>query len=461
MATLNPARDASARDSIKNPARAALLAMMLAQMQPGAAADESQSTAAPSDRSEQWAVHGQFTYVEQDTNAFSAPYAGRNSLTPSQGRETTDATLYLGARLWRNAEVWISPELDQGFGLDDTVGLAGFPSGEAYKIGKNQPYLRLPRAFVRQTVNAADESEAVDADLLQLGGSRSANRWVFTVGKFSVTDVFDINQYAHDPRSDFLNWAAVDAGTFDYAADAWGYTVGAAAEWYHGSWTLRSGWFDLSDVPNSPHLDPGGHEFQLIEEVEKRFAVASRPGRLLVTVFDSRGRMGLLDEAVQRAQATGEPVDIVSVRRYRSRLGASLDLEQQLSPDLGLFARIGKAAGNVETYEFSDIDRAVSAGVSIKGSAWRRADDTLGVAAMVNGISAEREQYLNAGGLGILVGDGKLPHPRPEQIAETDYRLEVFSHAQLSLDYQWVRNPAYNADRGPASIFAVRIHAQF
>ena len=308
MATFNPASDALARDSIKNPARAAFVAMMLAQMSPCMAANETEAAAARTDGNEQWAVHGQFTYVEQDTNAFSAPYAGRNSLTPSQGRETTDATLYLGTRLWRDAEMWVSPELDQGFGLDDTVGLAGFPSGEAYKIGKNQPYLRLPRAFVRQTVNADDDLEAVDADLLQLGGSRSANRWVFTVGKFSVTDVFDTNQYAHDPRNDFLNWAAVDAGTFDYAADAWGYTVGAAAEWYHDSWTLRSGWFDLSDVPNSPQLDPGGHEFQLVEEVEKRFEIASRPGRLLVTVFDSRGRMGLLDEAVQHAQATGEAV---------------------------------------------------------------------------------------------------------------------------------------------------------
>ncbi len=461
MATFNPASDALARDSIKNPARAAFVAMMLAQMSPCMAANETEAAAARTDGNEQWAVHGQFTYVEQDTNAFSAPYAGRNSLTPSQGRETTDATLYLGTRLWRDAEMWVSPELDQGFGLDDTVGLAGFPSGEAYKIGKNQPYLRLPRAFVRQTVNADDDLEAVDADLLQLGGSRSANRWVFTVGKFSVTDVFDTNQYAHDPRNDFLNWAAVDAGTFDYAADAWGYTVGAAAEWYHDSWTLRSGWFDLSDVPNSPQLDPGGHEFQLVEEVEKRFEIASHPGRLLVTVFDSRGRMGLLDEAVQHAQATGEAVDIVSVRQYRSRLGASLDVEQQLSSGLGLFARIGKAAGNVETYEFSDIDRTASAGLSIKGSAWQRADDTIGVAVMVDGISAEREQYLNAGGLGILVGDGKLPHPRPEQIAETYYRLDVFSHAQLSLDYQWARNPAYNSDRGPVSIVAVRIHAQF
>ena len=440
---------------------AASFAIILAYAPTAQAGDETDVAAASTAPSEQWAVHGQFTYVEQNTNAFPAPYAGPYSLTPSQGRETTDATLYLGTHLWRNAELWVAPELDQGFGLADTLGLAGFPSGEAYKVGRNQPYLRLTRAFVRQTVDSGGDLESVDPDLLQLGGSRSANRWVFTVGKFSVTDVFDTNQYAHDPRNDFFNWAAIDAGTFDYAADAWGYTVGAAAEWYHGSWTWRSGWFDLSDVPNSPHLDPGGRQFQLIEEVEKRFTVAGRSGRVLITVFDSRGRMGLLDEAVQAAEASGEPANTAAVRHYRSRLGASLGMEQELGADLGLFARIGKAAGNVEAYEFSDIDRSVSAGLSIKGSAWHRARDTIGVAAIVDGISADRERYLNAGGLGILVGDGRLPHPGPEQIAETYYRLDAFSHAQLSLDYQWVRNPAYNTDRGPVSILAVRMHAQF
>jgi high affinity Mn2+ porin len=458
MATFNTASEASARDSIKNLALAAPFAILLAYTPAGLAGDE---TDAAAQAGEQWAVHGQFTYVEQDSGSFSAPYSGPNSLTPNQGRETADATLYLGTRLWRDAEMWIAPEVDQGFGLDNTLGLAGFSSGEAYKVGKKQPYLRLTHAFVRQTVDSDDDLQKVEPDLLQLGGSHSANRWVFTAGKLSVTDIFDTNQYAHDPRNDFLNWAAADAGTFDYAADAWGYTVGAAAEWYHGSWTLRSGWFDLSDVPNSAHLDPGGHEFQLVEEVEKRFAAADNPGRLLITVFDSRGRIGLLDEAVQRAQATGEPVEISAVRRYRSRLGVSLNLEQQLSRDLGLFARIGKAAGNVEAYEFSDIDRTVSAGLSIKGSAWHRAHDTIGVAAIVDGISADREQYLNAGGLGILVGDGELPHPGPERIAETYYRLDFFSRAELSLDYQWVRNPAYNTDRGPVSIFAVRLHAQF
>lgn len=425
------------------------------------AADASEVSTSPPMPAEQFAIHGQLTYVEQETDSFRAPYSGPNSLSTDSGRETVDATLFMGARLWPGAEIWITPEIDQGFGLDDTLGVAGFPSGEAYKIGKNQPYLRVPQAFVRQTVNLGEARELVEADATQLAGSRSAHRWVFTVGKISVVDLFDTNQYAHDPRADFLNWSAVDAGSFDYAADAWGYTVGAAAERYVGAWTLRAGVFDLSNIPNSAHLDPGFHEFQIDAEIEKRYPLFGQTGRLLVTGFDSRGRMGLLDQAIALAELTGTTPNPANVRQYRSRLGGSVDLEQPITPDLGVFARLGKAAGNVETYEFTDIDRSVHVGTSIKGGRWHRPEDTVGVAAIDNGISAEREEYLNLGGLGVIVGDGKLPHPRAEQIVETYYSLAVRSWAHLSFDYQWVKNPAYNADRGPVSIVAVRVHAQF
>jgi high affinity Mn2+ porin len=415
---------------------------------------------APEESNDRFSMHWQATYVEQETLGFNAPYSGPNSLSAKSGRETVDITLFAGARLWSGAEVWINPEIDQGFGLDDTLGVAGFPSGAAYKVGKNQPYLRLPRLFARQTIDFDDTREETGGGANAFEGHHSPNRLVFTVGKFGVTDIFDINQYAHDPRGDFLNWAAVDAGTFDYAADAWGYTVGAAVEWDQGPWTLRQGVFDLSNVPNSAHLDPGFHEFQMDLELERRYELHTQPGRVLLTVFDSRARMGLLDQAVSLAQATGNPVDIAAVRGYRSRVGASLGLEQALSSDLGLFARAGKARGNVEAYEFSDIDRTVSAGLSLKGSHWSRPGDTIGLVLIDNGISAARERYLNAGGLGILVGDGKLPHPGPEEIVETYYELAIFAQVHLTLDYQWVNNPGYNRDRGSVPIIAVRVHAQ-
>lgn len=181
----------------------------------------------------------------------------------------------------------------------------------------------------------------------------------------------------------------------------------------------------------------------------------------MLTVFDSRGRMGLLNDAVRQAQNSGSAVNIAAVRSYRSRAGASLNFEQQVTANFGAFARVGKVAGNVEPYEFTDIDRTVSVGASLQGATWHRADDTLGVAAINNGISAARQRYLDAGGLGVLIGDGRLPRPGPEQILETYYSLSVFKAAHLALDYQWINHPAYNRDRGPATVVALRLHAQF
>lgn len=428
----------------------------------GSTAPPAPSAGSPDAAPEQrFAVHGQATYVEQNVNNFNAPYRGPNSLTPDRGRETSDVTLYLGARLWRGAEVWITPEMDQGFGLDNTLGLAAFSSGEAYKVGDNQPYFRLARAFVRQTIDTGGARVNLDALAGQLAGSQSLDRWVFTVGKFGVPDVFDTNQYAHDPRNDFFNWAAVDAGTFDYAADAWGFTVGAAVERYIGSWTFRAGVFDLSDVPNSPDLEPAFHEFQMDAEIEKRYPLFGQTGRVLLTGFDSRGRMGLLDQAIALGLATNTTPDPAKVRQYRSRVGASLNIEQPVTDSFGLFARLGKASGNVEVYEFTDVDRSVAVGGSLRGTQWHRPLDTVGVVFLDDGISAEREEYLNLGGLGILVGDGRLPHPGAEQAVETYYSLALASWVKVSLDYQYVKNPAYNRDRGPVSIYALRVHAQF
>ncbi len=454
-------REACRRRAAQSAARLGWLACSGAAawaLQGPALADGSGASEAPPDS--RFAVYGQATYVEQETDGFHSPYSGPNSLTPDQGRETTDATLFLGARLWQGAELWLNPEADEGFGLDDTLGVAGFPNGEAYKIGRNAPYFRLQRAFVRQTFNLGDDRAATQAGPNQFAGALSSDRVVVTLGKFSVADVFDTNRYAHDPSQDFLNWSVIDAGSFDYAADAWGYTVGAAGEWYTGRWAWRAGVFDLSNVPNSPVLEPCCDEYQIDLEMERRHELLGRPGKLALTAFESHGRMALLQDAIDYGIETGGSPDPAAVRQYRKRDGLSLDLEQQITDDVGLFARAGDAGGNVETYEFTDIDRTVSLGMSLQGSRWHRPNDTWGLAGVVNAISGERQRYLAAGGLGILVGDGQLPHPGNEDIVETYYSLAIVSAFHLTLDYQWVANPGYNSDRGPVSIVAVRVHAQ-
>jgi high affinity Mn2+ porin len=406
------------------------------------------------------ALHGQTTFVGQYAPSFHAPYRGQNSLLSNQARETWDVTLYAGIRLWDGAEIWINPEVDQGFGLTDTQGLAGFSSGEAYKVGERYPYARVPRLFLRQTIALSGDPEDVDADINQFPRRSTSNRLVFTVGKFGVPDIFDTNRYAHDPRSDFLNWALIDTGSFDYAADAWGYTYGAAAEWYQGQWTLRGGGFDLSTVPNGTELDPSFAQFQLVGEVERRFEIWQQPGKIAVTPWLSRGRMGNYNDAVRLAQMNGQPADLAAVRHYRSRAGVGANLEQQVTADWGLFIRAGFASPDVEPYEFTDIDRTIATGAVVSGRPWQRPDDTFGLAGVMNGISGNHETFLNAGGLGLLIGDGRLPHAGLEQILETYYCLAVNS-LRITLDYQFFNNPAYNRDRGPVSVVGLRLHSQF
>ena len=406
--------------------------------------------------------HGQTTFLEQAYPAFRSPYQGPNSLPGSgQGRETWDASLFIGVRLWRGAELWINPEIDQGFGLANTLGVAGFPSGEAYKVGQTIPYARLPRAFIRQTIDLGGESQKVEPGTSQFAESQTANRLVLTVGKLAVVDIFDTNKYAHDPRNDFMNWALVDTATFDYAADAWGYTYGATAEWYQGNWAVRGGLFDLSIVPNSADLDPTFRQVQWIGEIERRYDLWGHPGKIAVTGFLTRGRMGSFEDAIALAAVTGGPANIAAVRQYQSRGGMSMNVEQEITSYLGAFVRAGWADGNVEPYEFTDVDRTVAAGLSVSGKLWARPDDTVGIADVVNGISGVHQAFLNAGGLGILIGDGQLPRPGLEQIIEAYYSYALSSATKVSLDYQFIANPGYNTDRGPVNVFAGRFHWQF
>ncbi len=408
-----------------------------------------------------WSVSAQATSLTQYHPAFHSSVRGPNSLDPgNRGNTTNDATLFIGHRPWAGGEIWLNGELDQGFGLSNTLGAAGFPSGEAYKVGRNYPYFRLQRWFLRQTVNLGGASETVTADQNVMPATRSQDRLVLTAGRVSVGDIFDTNRYAHDPRADFMNWAAIDAATFDYAADAWGYTWGGAAELYKGAWTVRGGLFDLSDVPNSKKLDATFGQFQSIAEIEHRQTLGGRPGAARLTGFVTRGRMGHFATAVRAAALSGRPADMASVRTYSSRGGVSVSVEQELADGLGGFLRAGIAGGDAESYEFTDVDRSFAAGLSSTGARWGAPDDTAGLALMANMASNQRQAYLAAGGLGILVGDGQLRHPGTEQIAEVYYKRPVTRWVQVTVDYQAIFNPGYNRDNGPVSVFGLRLHVQ-
>ncbi|HWY61798.1 MAG TPA: carbohydrate porin [Rhizomicrobium sp.] len=418
-------------------------------------------TALAADAPEDWSLHGQMTFVDQYHPAFKSPYRGAFSLDPgSRGDETFDLTLYAGVRLWNEGEFYVNPELDQGFGLSTTVGVAGFTSGEAYKVGKTNPYVRFHRAFFRQTFDLGGDAETVEPDANQLGHTQTADKVVVTIGKITATDMFDTNTYAHDPRRDFSNWAIVDSGAYDYAADAWGYSYGAVGEWTQSWWTLRAGFFDLSTIPNTTTLDKNLGQFELVAEAEERHTWWAEAGKLKLLGYVNRGHMGSYDDAVALGIATHATPDSSLVRKYASRPGAAINFEQKIDDNLGLFARASINDGSKEAFEFTEINRSLAAGLSLEGTGWGRPNDTVGLAGVVDALSAPARRYFAAGGIGILIGDGQLPRYNTEDILETYYNAQLTPWLAASVDYQFIANPAYNSDRGPVSVFGARLHAQ-
>ncbi len=410
---------------------------------------------------ELWAVHAQLSNITQKHNQFNAPYSGPNSLSPQRRvDETSDITLFAGLRLWRGAELWLNPELDQGFGFDNTLGVAGFPNGAAYKLGANTPYWRLQRAVVRQLIPLGGAVAKVASAANQLAGSQSADQLILTVGKFAVVDLFDTNTYAHDPRADFLNWSMIDSAAFDYAADSWGYTFGAAAEWQQSWWTLRGGVFQLSAVPNGKVIGLHASQYELLVEAEARHQWHGHAGKVKLLAYTNHGNMGSYRDALALSRQTASTPDTARVRRISSTSGMALNIEQELANELGGFVRLSAHRGSKETYEFTDVNRSLALGLSLQGARWGRPDDTVGAGAVVNALSDEARAYFAAGGLGVLVGDGRLRYA-PEKIVEFYYALHPFAHLTLTVDYQHVLSPAYNQDRGPVSIYGVRAHAEF
>lgn len=408
-------------------------------------------------QSGEWRTHYQYTGIDQGHPSFHSPYRGPNSLDPgNRMNETMSATAYIGRSLGEGGALYLDPEFNQGFGLSHTTGLAGFANGEAQKAGTHTPKLNIARFYLVRTIGFGGEQEDIADDLNQLAGKRDISRLTIYAGKLAVNDLFDNNAYAHDPRNDFLNWSIWEGGAYDYAADQKGYSDGVAVELNQQDWALRVGGFLVPKHANDRDLDTrvlqhGGYQ----AEFEQRYRLWEQPGKLRLLGFVNLANAG----GFRRAIAAPGGVDIAATRKTRSKEGFVVNLEQALGGDLGAFARFSYNDGHSETMSFTDIDRSLQLGVSLKGTAWDRTDDTVGLAGAINGLSRDHIDYLRAGGLGVLVGDGRLSYGA-ERILETYYRWQVVAPLSLTADYQFVPNPAYNRDRGPVSIFALRLHLQ-
>ena len=359
-----------------------------------------------------WEIHGQSTFIYQGYPPFNAPYDGAQSLPGNgQSRETWTTSIFLGVRLWQGGELYYNPELLQGFGLANTAGAAGFPNGEAQKSNFPYPRYSTSRLFLRQEFGLGGETEKVESDYDgQISGVKDISRMTFQIGRFAVHDVFDRNVYAREPREDFLNWSIWAAGAFDYGADKLGLTYGAVAALNQSDWAIRAGYFLVGDFPNSNVFDMNLFSRGMyVTELELRFKPFDRPGRLKVGGWMHETNAANYQQALNLMAINPALHPKMPWRRSGrdSRCSATTSTSsRRLADDLGVFARWSWNDGRTELSAFTDINASVSGGVSIKGTRWGRADDTVGIAGAINFISPSFASFLAQGGTGILVGDG-------------------------------------------------------
>ena len=412
-------------------------------------------------KQENFSFHFQQTIITQYKPAFSASYSGLNSLsTKTETQSSVTSTFFGAARLWKGAEAYFNPELSGGSGLSKTLGVAGFPNGETFRIGGSEPKIYIARLYFKQNFEWGNEKDTIDADANQLAGLKSKRYFSIAAGKFGMADFFDNNNFSHDPRSQFMNWALMDNAAWDYPANTRGYVIGGTAELGQPNWTLRFAFSMVTTQANESVWDAkiGKVNTETIE-YEKRYTLNGQKGALRLLGFLNNGKFGNYNLAI--AQNPSAP-NIASTQAYgRHKYGFGINADQYLTKDFGVFAKASYNDGHTETWFFTEIDRSLSFGGVLKGSQWKRSDDEAGLAFVANGLSASHRGYLAAGGYGFLIGDGKLNYS-PELIAELYYKINAYQKKLfLTPDYQFIVNPAYNKDRGPVNVFSIRAHVEF
>ena len=415
-------------------------------------------------------VHGQTTYINQRYNNFTSSYSGQNSMSALKSMSYTwSGTLFFGARIAPNTDIYFNPEVVSGVAFSGLTGLGGFTNGEATKASGAQAKFYSARAFLRQTINQEGDKVILENEANQITQTVSSNRVVVTAGQFSTLDIFDDSRYAKDPRVQFMNWGNMTYLAYDYAADARGYSTGLAGEWYLSNWVLRASRMLAPKTPNGKDLN-----WQIFNtygdqvEVERQHNIADLPGKVSVLAYRNKMILARFQDATNyvianNAQGTQA---INNVRNnYQYKTGIGINGEQALTKDLGIYGRAFTSDGHTETMAFTEADHSLSVGMGLNGTSWSRPKDTIGISMMQNGLSSYRKDYLQSGGVSYFIGDyagpGQTISYRPERIGEVYYNAMLVKNVLLGVNFQHVNNPAYNAARGPVNIASFRIHAEF
>lgn len=406
--------------------------------------------------------HFQQTSVYQWHYGFAEKYHSDYSLSNhSEDALSLTSTIFVAAKLWKGATLVFNPELAGGIGLSSARGIAGFTNGETFRIGDPRPQTYIARAFIEQKFALDKRREFVKDGANTIEGNEYVKYISVVAGKFSNADYFDRNKYSHDPRTQFLNWSLMNTGAWDYAANTRGYTYGIVLQYISPDLSVRYG-FSLEPVTaNGPDLDGNFQKYNAqTVELEKGYMIRNRKGIIRITGFYNLANMASYNTATALPDSRREVANARG-NLARNKYGASVNLEQSITDHIGLFSRMSWNDGQNETWAFTEIDQSVSAGISIDGKKWKRGSDVLGFAVVANGISQQHQEYLRRGGKGFMIGDGTLNYA-PEMIAEIYYAWLIHEdHFWLTPDYQFVVNPAYNKDRGPANVFAIKVHAEF
>ena len=411
---------------------------------------------------ENWNLYYQATSIGDYHGTFPAPYTGPLSLQDYPERDVSlTTTLFLALRLEDNTQLYFNPEIAGGKGFSGVNGLADPPNGEIPRATVATPKPYLARLYIAHDFGFGPEKERVESDENQLAGDRPMTRYSIYAGRFTATDFFDNNNYTHDPRSQFMAWAAMYNGAWDYPADTRGYTWGIVQEFHARRWSARYGIAAEPKVANGQQFDrrlfrDHGQMF----EVERRYSLWKRDGAVRVLGYANRAQAGNYAEALKLAAETGTAPSLAQTLRVGTlKYGAGISFDQAISSDAGIFARLGWNDGKTESFAFTAIDRLASGGVSVKGTRWKRKDDTVATSLTVGGLSGVHALYLARGGLDFLIGDGQLNY-YPEYVWESYYAARVIPGLIASFDVQRDANPAYNRDRGPVTIYSIRLHIE-
>jgi high affinity Mn2+ porin len=407
----------------------------------------------------------QVNVIAQHLAPFQRQYDGPNSLQATGDTKTSHAYgVYLGAHLWRGLDAYVDVEMIRGEGVGRVVGLAGPTNGDVIRQGSadlgDGPY--VARAFLRYVHGFGAATERLERGIDQVPAAVASERLEITAGTFGVSDVFDVNRYANSTRLQFMNWSLFQNTSWDFAADTRGYSNGIAVGYVTPTWAIRAGAFQMPTRANGNVFD---NDLRNANSFDAELTLV-RPssGTIVRTlVWLNRARMGNYAAAIVRGAATVTTPDIVADDQPgRTKYGIGVNIEQPIADggETGAFLRAGWSDGRNESFAFTEVDRHLSVGLQLSGARWSRPGDRVGVAIVDHGISSDHRDYLAAGGSGFLLGDGRLSYG-DEQIFEAYYRGQLGPYVQLGPDVQLIRNPGYNADRGPAAVVSLRLNLRY